>query len=284
MYRRCRVSELLAEDIALLGVPWDVGSSFLRGPADAPAKIRQVLGNGASNSCSELGVDTAAFVRDVGDVEALHGLADGERGWQAISDAVRGVLAQKARLIALGGDHAVTFPIVRAVAEVYGPLDIVHLDAHPDLYPDFDGKPWSHASPFARIAETGLFSRLVQIGIRTLNAVQRAEVERYKVELIEMRSYSRARISELRFERPVYLSIDLDGLDPAFAPGVSHPEPGGLSTRDVLHVIHELAARVVAADIVELNPRRDVGDSTAVVAAKFVKEIAGGMVGRGGVV
>jgi len=277
VYERRETSQLENGEVALIGFPWDAGSSFLRGPAQAPARIRTVLASGASNSCSELGSDTAGYVRDVGDLERLCDVEDGLAAWQMIESRTRAVLERGAKVLALGGDHAVTFGIVRAVAAVHGPLDIVHIDAHPDLHPEFDGKPWSHASPFARIAEAGLFSRLVQIGIRTLDSVQRAQVDRYGVEVIEMRNFSLPRVLDLVFERPLYLSIDLDGLDPAFAPGVSHHEPGGLTTREVITLIQELRGTLVAADVVELNPQRDPVGVTAMLAAKFVKELAARM-------
>jgi agmatinase len=172
----------------------------------------------------------------------------------------------------LGGDHMVTNPIVAGLAAVHGPLNILHFDAHPDLYDDFAGDPLSHASPFARIMEAGLASRLVQVGIRTLNPHCRDQAARFGVEMVEMRDF-RADAVPIP-AAPLYISIDLDALDPAFAPGVSHHEPGGLSTRELLSVLHRVAGPLVGADVVEYNPTRDVNGVTAVVAAKLVKELA----------
>ena len=121
--------------------------------------------------------------------------------------------------------------------------------------------------------EEQLCARLVQVGIRTLTPHQRDQIKRFAVDTIEMQHFAggaRPNISGL-----VYLSIDLDGLDPAFAPGVSHREPGGLSVRDVLTMIHALAGPIVGADVVEFNPSQDIGNVTAAVAAKIVREIAG---------
>jgi arginase family enzyme len=120
--------------------------------------------------------------------------------------------------------------------------------------------------------EEGLVERLVQVGIRTANGHQRAQVERFGVEMIEMRDWRDD--WSINFDTPVYISFDLDGLDPAFAPGVSHREPGGLSTRQALNVIHRVSAPVVGADLVEFNPRMDVGGVTAMVCAKLLKEMA----------
>jgi agmatinase len=171
----------------------------------------------------------------------------------------------------LGGDHAITYPIMRAYATKYGDLAVLHLDAHPDLYDEFEGNRSSHACPFARIMEEGLVKRLVQVGVRTMNPHQRAQARRFGVEVVEMRQYQPGLALEL--DGPLYVSIDLDVLDPAFAPGVSHHEPGGLSVREVLQLIQELRVPVVGADIVELNPHRDPVGCTAMVAAKLLKEI-----------
>ena len=132
------------------------------------------------------------------------------------------------------------------------------------------------ASPFARTMEDGLASRLVQVGIRTLSQHLRSQAERFGVEIHEMRNLDTRSIG-LDFEGPVYISCDIDALDPAYAPAVSHLEPGGLSVRDILGIIQRLPNRIVGADIVEYNPGRDINDMTAMVAAKLLKEIAGRM-------
>jgi arginase len=157
-------------------------------------------------------------------------------------------------------------------------VDILHFDAHPDLYDDYQGNKRSHASPFARIMEAGLARRLVQVGIRTLERRQRAQVERFGVEIIPMRTFSPYAVPIL--EGPLYVSIDLDGLDPSVAPGVSHHEPGGLTVRDILNVLHAQRAPLVGADIVELNPDRDINGMTATVAAKLVRELCSYACGR----
>jgi arginase len=187
------------------------------------------------------------------------------------------VLAAGARPIALGGDHSVTYPILRAVGPRHPALTILHIDAHPDLYDDFEGDRFSHACPFARIMEEGLAKRLVQVGIRTINAHQRSQAERFGVEVIDMRAWVTGARPTLSGD--VYLSIDLDGLDPAYAPGVSHREPGGLSVRDVLTLVQSSGGSLVGADVVEYNPTQDFAGVTATVAAKIVKEVAGRMLG-----
>ena len=256
--------------VTLLGVPWDEHSSMLRGAAGAPALIRAAMRSPSSNLSTESGLDLGTDSRfvDAGDLA----VPSGPGGLAAIQDGVATLLDGGTRVLALGGDHAVTYPLVRAIGARQRGLTLVHFDAHPDLYDVFEGDRLSHACPFARIMEEGLASRLVQIGIRTLNAQQRAQVERFSVELVEMKDFRPELVVEA--QGPVYVSVDLDGLDPAFAPGVSHPEPGGLSTRDVIGVVQRLRGRVVGADVVELNPARDPDGATARVAAKIAKELA----------
>jgi agmatinase len=257
--------------VAILGLPLDENSSFHRGPALAPPAIRQVLNSGVGNWCCEAGQDLAQDPRwlDLGDLDLsdLHGW----QAFQAITGAVSGLLEQEVRPLLLGGDHSVTFPIVRALAGKFPRLNLLHLDAHPDLYDNFEDNPLSHASPFARIMESGLASRLVQVGIRTRTPHQRHQAKRFGVETIEMRDWAARPL--LSFDGPVYLSLDLDVFDPAFAPGVSHHEPGGLSTRQVLDFLQGLDCTLVGADIVEFNPTRDPSGITAALGAKLYKEV-----------
>ena len=214
----------------------------------------------------ELGVDIA--LDDRGDVALGGGASDVER----IRRVVEAASGAGHVPICLGGDHMVTYPAVAGVAAVHGPVNILHFDAHPDLYEDFAGDPFSHASPFARIMEGGLANRLVQVGIRTLNSHCRDQARRYNVEAVEMRDFSPDEVPIP--DAPLYISVDLDGLDPACAPGVSHHEPGGMTTREVLRVLRRVRTPIVGADVVELNPSRDINGMTATLAAKLVKELA----------
>lgn len=268
------VNILNQDDVALIGLLSDANSSYKRGAAEAPGFIRQALHCESSNLCSELGVDLAKNSRfvDLGD----HPVNDDTESFLAIESVIFKINEVGALPLVLGGDHAITYPVLRAVHRAHGPVNLLHFDAHPDLYHDFEGNPYSHASPFARIMERGLVSRLVQVGIRTLNKGQREQVERFGVETHEMMTLDINAIGR-DFVGPVYISCDIDALDPAFAPGVSHHEPGGLSVRDILGVIQRLPNRIVGADIVEYNPGRDINNMTAMVAAKLLKEIAGKM-------
>lgn len=269
------LDDLQSGMVAILGLPFDEYSSFTSGAALAPRHIREVLHSGESNLSAESGIDLGSEPRlcDLGDLDLLAGPA----ALQQIEAAVAGLLERDVCVLSLGGDHAITYPVLRAYAARYGPLNVLHLDAHPDLYDEFGGNRYSHACPFARIMEERLAARLVQVGVRTMNPHQRAQASRFGVEVIDMRRWQSGLTQSL--EGPLYLSLDMDVLDPAFAPGVSHQEPGGLSTRDVLRLLHSLRGPIIGADIVEFNPERDLVGTTAKVAAKLLKEIAACMLG-----
>jgi arginase len=261
--------------VALLGVPYDASSSFQRGAAGAPVLIREALWSEAGNTWTETGVDLKeGGIEDEGDLW----FSDREPGAEArarIEGAVASILDSGRRPLILGGDHSITYPVLRGLRPHYPRLGILHFDAHPDLYHDFQGDPYSHACPFARIMEEGLADRLVQVGIRTMTGHQREQAKRFGVEVTEMRDWRDA--TPVSFDTPVYLSLDLDVLEPGLAPGVSHREPGGLTVRQVLGIIHVLEAPLAGADVVELNPLNDATGLTAGVAAKLVKEIAARM-------
>jgi arginase len=261
----------------LIGVPFDAASSFRRGAAAAPGAIRAALTSPAGNSWTEGMVDlgAAGTLADAGDV-AL----DDPSARAAIEQAVGKLVASGARPIVLGGDHSITYPVLRALRPYHQHLSVLHIDAHPDLYEEFEGDRFSHACPFARVLEERLTDELVQVGIRTMTGHQRAQAERFGVAVIDMDAWTEGRRPRLAY--PVYLSIDLDGFDPAHCPGVSHPEPGGITVRDFLYMLHRLTVPVVGADVVELNPAADPAGLTARVAAKLVKEIVGQMHRSGG--
>src|SRR3954469_15746849 len=258
----------------LLGIPFDGQSSYLRGAAEAPGKIREALACEASNHWTETGVDLGVkgVYEDSGDIELL-----GTDAFAAIERAVGELIDNGRRPVSLGGDHSITYPILKAVATKHSALTIFHFDAHPDLYDEFEGNRFSHACPFARIMEAGLAARLVQVGIRTMTRHQRDQADRFGVEVIDMRAWSTGVRPAITDDEILYLSVDVDGIDPAFAPGVSHPEPGGLTVREVVSLIQSLPAQLVAADVVECNPDADPSGVTSYLAAKLVKEIAASM-------
>ena len=256
--------------VVVIGTPYDENSTYMQGPAGAPPKIREALHCGSANFCSEDGVDIGKepLFRDLGDME----LTASKAPLEDIQGVVDKLLEKKARVLVLGGDHAVTPAVLRAYHKKYDQVNLLQFDAHPDLYDAFEGNRNSHACPFARVMEEKLVKRLVQVGIRTMNPHQQSQAERFGVEVIPMKAWRPDMV--FNFQGPLYISFDMDALDPAFAPGVSHHEPGGLSTRDVLTVIQNIDVPVIGADIVEFNPLRDASGMTAMVAAKLLKELA----------
>jgi agmatinase len=259
--------------LALIGFRYDENSSFMKGAADAPPQIRAAFRSDASNFSTENGTDLENAFFDAGDIEPVQGT----EMFSLIENSILTLLNDNLAPISLGGDHSITYPIVRAFAKQFPGLSVLHFDAHPDLYDEFQGSRHSHACPFARIMEERLVKRLVQVGIRTATAHQREQRKRFGVECVEMRHWRDD--LQLDFDSPIYISFDVDALDPAFAPGVSHREPGGLSTRQAVDLIQRIKGKVIGADIVEFNPRMDPLQITGAVCAKLLKEIAARVLG-----
>lgn len=261
--------------IAVLGVPFDEKSSYLRGAAAGPAAVRAVSTGKCYCGWTELGVNLEedTVLVDLGDVDTS---GDMDKTFALVEKGVAAVLDKGAVPVVLGGDHSITYPVLKAFARRFKPLDVLHFDAHPDLYDDLYGDRLSHACPFARIVEDGLAAGVVQVGVRAVTAAHRARALKHGVRMVEMKDIQDP--LHLRFANPVYISFDMDALDPAFAPGVSHHEPGGLSTRQAVQIIQALKGRIVGLDIVELNPSRDPSGITAAAAFKIFKETAGRIV------
>lgn len=255
----------------LLGVPWDAMSSFQRGAALGPDAIRAALHSPSGNGAAEDEAEAVEVLDDRGDLN-LDGAGD---ALAVIEAGASEVIALGGLPIFLGGDHAVTVPLLRAMHRTHGPLTVLHVDAHPDLYEEFEGNRFSHACPFARALEEGLVRRLTQVGIRTMNPVQRRQAERYGVDVVPMQAGFEAALQAVRaLQGPLYLSFDLDAIDPSAAPGVAHPEPGGFTVRESLSLLQAIPKGILrGADLVELNPLNDFRDLSARVAAKLVREV-----------
>ena len=254
--------------IIVQGIQFDEKSSYQKGPKLAPPLIREALNCGSANMYAEnlISIENSR-IEDKGDFEITE-YFDIERVTEKHIDS-------GAKILTLGGDHSITFPIIKAHSKKYPKLDILHIDAHSDLYDNYEGDKYSHACPFARIMENGFAIKLVQVGIRTLNTHQAEQADKFNVEIHQMKDLNLNRIP--KFENPLYISLDMDGFDPAFAPGVSHHEPGGLTSREVLHIIQNINTEIIGADIVEYNPNRDFQNMTAFLAAKMMKELIGKM-------
>jgi agmatinase len=266
------VAEFPDYKIAILGVPFDEKSSYRRGAAAGPAAIRAVSTGKCYCGYTELGVNLEedTILVDLGDVDTS---GDPDKTFALTEKAVAKILEKGAVPFVLGGDHSITYPVLKAFSRTHKPLDVLHFDAHPDLYDDLYGDRLSHACPMARVLEDGLAASIVQVGVRAVTAAHRSKALKHGVRMIEMKEIGDPLF--LKFSNPLYISFDLDSLDPAFAPGVSHHEPGGLATRQAIQVIQALKAKIVGLDVVELNPSRDVSEITAAAAFKIIKEVAG---------
>jgi agmatinase len=218
-------------------------------------------------------VDLTGSVRDLGD---LNPRATWEASAPEYRARVETILREGLTPFVAGGDHAVTVPVVEASSVLRRPIHVIQIDAHPDLYPEFEGNPDSHACTAARILDMDHVASVTQIGIRTMNEEQRPQIERFagRLRIVEARTLGSALpdLTHLPADAAVYLTVDMDGIDPAFAPGVSHPVPGGLSSRQVLDIIQQGHWTLVGMDAVEVNPSRDVQNMTAILAARLLHE------------
>ena len=260
---------MLTKKITLQGFLYDDKSSFMRGAADAPPAIRSILNNGSGNFFTEYGINLDDHpYEDAGDFKPSE--------YFEIEAITKNNLENGVPLLTLGGDHSITYPVVKAIAKSYPDIDVLHFDAHADLYNEFEGDKYSHACPFARIMEERLAKSLTQVGIRTLNTHQKDQVVKYNVDVREMRNLKTDDLGN--FKNPLYISLDMDVFDPAFAPGVSHHEPGGMTAREVIAIIQQINTPIIGADIVEYNPNRDNNGITGALVAKLMKEIWGKMI------
>ena len=227
--------------------------------------------DGSANSFCEFGTEIlqGKNYTDLGDMVFTD--THPRSAYDQIKKRIKQALETDCKTICFGGDHSISFPIIESYSHKFKDLNVLHLDAHADLYDNFDNNPYSHASPFARLMEKGYIKSLTQVGIRTLNTHQKEQTDKFNVQIVEMKDFNYDFLKTLK--APLYISLDLDVLDPAFAPGVSHHEPGGLTTRELIKIVQNIPVPIVGADIVEYNPTRDLNNMTAMVAYKLFKEL-----------
>jgi agmatinase len=279
-----RLDEVSRADVAILGLPFDSGVSYRPGARFGPGHIR---------AASKLlrpynpALDTHPFgsqqVADAGDI----GINPFDIG-QALSDveaAITSLAADGAHVMSLGGDHTLALPALRALAKLHGPLAVLHFDAHLDTWDTYFGAPYTHGTPFRRASEEGLIDRerSLHIGIRgplyareDLEADGVAGFQIIRADDYEVDGVARAveRMRRRLDNGPVYVSVDIDVLDPAAAPGTGTPEAGGLTSRELLHTIRGLVGvNVVGGDIVEVAPAYDHAEITGIAAAHVTYEI-----------
>jgi agmatinase len=287
-----RLDEVSDVDVAIVGVPFDSGVSYRPGARFGPAHVREssrLLR--PYNPAQDVEPFARAQVVDAGDL-AVNPFSIEEAIGQVQSGAAA-LLERAGRLLTIGGDHTIALPLLRALHAVHGPVAVVHFDAHLDTWDTYFGADHTHGTPFRRASEEGLLdqSGCVHVGIRgplysVRDLVEDAElgfqvVHSREVDDLGIRGVVeriRARVEE----RPVYVSVDIDVLDPAFAPGTGTPEAGGLTSRELLAILRSIAdLHLVGADLVEVAPVYDHAEITGIAASHVAYELVSAMAARG---
>jgi agmatinase len=291
-----RLADVPRADVAVVGVPFDSGVSYRPGARFGPGHIREssrLLR--PYNPALQASPFASQQVADAGDLAVNPFSIDEAIG--AVERAARGLLEQAPRLLTLGGDHTIALPLLRAVSAVHGPVSVVHFDAHLDTWDTYFGAAYTHGTPFRRASEEGLLDRsgCLHVGVRGslytdadltedselgFQHIPAPDVEELGVPgMVE-------RIAGRVGDRPVYVSVDIDVLDPAHAPGTGTPEAGGLTSRELLATLRSFARlNLVGADIVEVAPAYDHAQITGVAAAhvgyELLSALAAGKVAGG---
>lgn len=276
--------DLEGVDVAVVGVPFDSGTSYRSGTRFGPRKIRESsLLLWGFNTVMGIAPAKELKVVDYGDIEVIP--VDIRSTMEAITNEVATILSQETLPISLGGDHSITLPLLRAHAAQFGPIAVIHFDSHPDTWnSEFGDHPYSHGTPFRRALEEQLIDpeAYIQVGIRgpvsdsfdldearELGAQIITIIEAFEVEIPTVIN----RIQEIIGKRPVYVSLDIDSVDPAFAPGTGTPEVGGFSSYQMLQLVRGLQGlNLVGFDLVEVSPPYDHSDITSILAANLVFE------------
>ncbi|CAJ2376066.1 MAG: agmatinase [Gammaproteobacteria bacterium] len=284
----CRLPELRDVpycDVAILGIPFDAGTSYRPGARFGPQAIRQASRHLRTNFHPDYGTEPYQTIQaaDAGDVGCNP--FNIEEAIGQIETAAGELFSRADGIISLGGDHTIALPLLRAVNKKFGPVALVHFDAHLDTWDTYFGAPYTHGTPFRRAAEEGLFldGASMHVGIRgplySRDDLARDRELGFKVihcdELEEKGAASIAkRIAERVGDNPLYLSIDIDVLDPSHAPGTGTPEVAGLSSRELLNILRGLQdCKLVAADVVEVAPAYDHAELTSLAAATIAFEM-----------
>jgi agmatinase len=286
-----RIDEVESYDVAVVGVPFDAGTSYRPGARFGPQAVRQ---GSRLLRPFHAGLDRYPFaaqqVVDAGDLPCNP--FDIAKAIEEMEAGARDLITDGARLMAVGGDHTIALPLMRAAVGRSGPVALLHFDAHLDTWDSYWGAEYTHGTPFRRAAEEGLMldARSVHVGIRGplyghSDLEQDAELG---FEIVDCMAVATAgveatvrRIKDRLGDAPVYVSVDVDVMDPAFAPATGTPEAGGLSSRELLAILRGLdGVSIVGADVVEVSPSYDHAEITAIAAANVVYELLGLMAPR----
>lgn len=283
-----RIDEVSDVDIAVLGVPFDSGVSYRPGARFGPSHVRE-SSRLLRPYNPTLAVEPFALAQvvDAGDVVANpFSIPEAVR---QIEVGARALLERAGRLVTIGGDHTIALPLLRSMAAIHGPVAVVHFDAHLDTWDTYFGEPTTHGTPFRRASEEGLLDRsgCLHVGIRgplygAADLRQDAELGFQTVHAREMDDLGVAgvveRIRDRVRERPVYVSVDIDVLDPAFAPGTGTPESGGLLSRELLGIVRAFSTlNLIGADVVEVAPAYDHAEITGIAASHVLYELVSAM-------
>jgi agmatinase len=279
-----RLAEVARADVAVLGVPFDSGVSYRPGARFGPGHIREssrLLR--PYNPALQTSPFAAQQVADAGDL-AVNPFSIDE-AITTVERAARGLLEQAGCLLTLGGDHTIALPLLRAVSAVHGPVCVVHFDAHLDTWDTYFGAAYTHGTPFRRASEEGLLDRsgCLHVGVRgslytDADLTQDSELGFQHIPAPDVEELGvpgmAERIADRVGDRPVYVSVDIDVLDPAHAPGTGTPEAGGLTSRELLATLRSFAElNLVGADIVEVAPAYDHAQITGIAAAHVGYEL-----------
>lgn len=273
-----------AVDVAILGVPYDSSTSYRSGTRLGPRALReQSLLLWGYNNVLQVSPFTALTVVDAGDVSVVP--VDILATHRAIESAAESWLGRGAKLVTLGGDHSITLPLLRRHAALHGPLAVLHFDAHPDTWDcEYPGQKYSHGTPFIRALEEGLIDReaYVQLGIRGPTSGPQDYVDALNLgaRMMTMDEFRQRNIAEVMAEirqrigsRPLYVTFDIDCVDPAFAPGTGTPEVGGFTSFEALQLVRDLVSlNCVGFDLVEVSPPYDPTAITSILGANLVFE------------
>ena len=287
-----RLDEVGRADVAVVGVPFDSGVSYRPGARFGPGHIRassKLLRT--YNPVQDVEPFAVQQVADAGDVNCNP--FDIQDAVKQIDEGVRGILDVSGKLVTIGGDHTIALPLLRVMHEMHGPIAVVHFDAHLDTWDTYFGAPLTHGTPFRRASEEGLIDKTgsMHVGIRgplySREDLTDDQVLGFQVigahDMDDMGWRGAVDLIKARVgNRPTYVSLDIDVLDPAYAPGTGTPEAGGLTSRELLNMLRAFSEfNLVGADIVEVAPAYDHAEVTGIAAAHAAYELISAMAPRG---
>lgn len=287
-YPVCTDIDKLDADVAIIGVPYDMGTQFKPGARFGPRGIRDAstlysfgLGGSYDPERDEMYLGPEWTIVDCGDVDMVHG--DLHQSFDNVETVVRKIISKGAMPVVLGGDHSVTIPVARAFDSL-DPISVIHIDAHLDWADQRSGQRFGHGSPMRRMAEMDTFKHMVQLGIRGIGSSKKEDFDaarEYGSVILSPRQMRRLGVEGVLNRIPeaekYYVSIDVDGMDPSLAPGTGTPSPGGLFYEEMNELLEGIAKKgnIVGFDFVEVAPPYDPTGITSQVAARLVLDFIG---------